>query len=150
MIQSPQVAELIDGGAYLVKVRAHAPSTPDLRGVRAQAGDYVESQLAGRTDRAKLIADSVGSWLKFGERCTLFCDGRRAFHSAGDEFIKEGGRLSTLMVRRPRRNARKPLARVAAAEIELNCMVLTQGWDMPEVGCCILARPTKKMGCSAR
>jgi DNA repair protein RadD len=54
------------------------------------------------------------------------------------------------MVRRPRRNAGKPLARVAAAEIELNCMVLTQGWDMPEVGCCILARPTKKMGCSAR
>jgi DNA repair protein RadD len=27
-----------------------------------------------------------------------------------------------------------------------NCMVLTEGWDMPEVGCCILARPTKKMG----
>jgi DNA repair protein RadD len=25
-------------------------------------------------------------------------------------------------------------------------MVLTEGWDMPEVGCCILARPTKKMG----
>ena len=27
-----------------------------------------------------------------------------------------------------------------------NCMVLTEGWDMPDVGCCILARPTKKMG----
>ena len=25
-------------------------------------------------------------------------------------------------------------------------MVLTEGWDMPEVGCCVLARPTKKMG----
>ena len=25
-------------------------------------------------------------------------------------------------------------------------MVLTEGWDMPEVGCAILARPTKKMG----
>ena len=25
-------------------------------------------------------------------------------------------------------------------------MVLTEGWDMPEVGCCILARPTRKMG----
>jgi DNA repair protein RadD len=25
-------------------------------------------------------------------------------------------------------------------------MVLTEGWDMPVVGCCILARPTKKMG----
>ena len=25
-------------------------------------------------------------------------------------------------------------------------MVLTEGWDMPEVSCCILARPTRKMG----
>jgi DNA repair protein RadD len=25
-------------------------------------------------------------------------------------------------------------------------MVLTEGWDMPEVGCCVLARPTRKMG----
>jgi hypothetical protein len=25
-------------------------------------------------------------------------------------------------------------------------MVLTEGWDMPDAGCCILARPTKKMG----
>jgi DNA repair protein RadD len=25
-------------------------------------------------------------------------------------------------------------------------MVLTEGWDMPEVGCCVLARPTKQMG----
>jgi superfamily II DNA or RNA helicase len=25
-------------------------------------------------------------------------------------------------------------------------MVLTEVWDMPEVGCCVLARPTKKMG----
>jgi superfamily II DNA or RNA helicase len=25
-------------------------------------------------------------------------------------------------------------------------MVLTEGWDMPAVGCCILARPTKQIG----
>jgi DNA repair protein RadD len=25
-------------------------------------------------------------------------------------------------------------------------MVLTEGFDMPDIGCCILARPTKKMG----
>ena len=47
---------------------------------------------------------------------------------------------------KPERDA--ALARLASGEIELitNCMVLTEGWDMPEVGCCILARPTKKMG----
>ena len=40
------------------------------------------------------------------------------------------------------------LARLESGELELvtNCMVLTEGWDMPECGCIILARPTKKMG----
>jgi superfamily II DNA or RNA helicase len=40
------------------------------------------------------------------------------------------------------------LKRLASGETELvsNCMVLTEGWDMPDVGCCVLARPTKKMG----
>src|SRR5205085_7865489 len=40
------------------------------------------------------------------------------------------------------------LARLASGEttIVTNCMVLTEGWDMPDVGCCILARPTKQMG----
>jgi DNA repair protein RadD len=28
----------------------------------------------------------------------------------------------------------------------VNCMVLTEGWDMPCVSCCVLARPTKSMG----
>jgi hypothetical protein len=39
-------------------------------------------------------------------------------------------------------------ARLASGETELvsNCLVLTEGWDMPDVGCCVLARPTKKMG----
>ena len=47
---------------------------------------------------------------------------------------------------KPERDA--TLTRLASGEIELvtNCMVLTEGWDMPEVGCCILARSTKKMG----
>jgi superfamily II DNA or RNA helicase len=31
-------------------------------------------------------------------------------------------------------------------ELITNCMVLTEGWDMPEIGCCVLARPTKPMG----
>jgi DNA repair protein RadD len=40
------------------------------------------------------------------------------------------------------------LARLKSGETEVvtNCNVLTEGWDMPEVGCCILARPTKQMG----
>jgi superfamily II DNA or RNA helicase len=40
------------------------------------------------------------------------------------------------------------LARLAGGETKVvsNCMVLTEGWDCPPVGCAIRARPTKQMG----
>src|SRR5262249_61774467 len=40
------------------------------------------------------------------------------------------------------------LARLAsgATEVIVNCMVLTEGFDCPDVGAIVLARPTKKMG----
>ncbi len=40
------------------------------------------------------------------------------------------------------------LARLSEGKVELvtNCMVLTEGWDQPDLSCCILARPTKHIG----
>jgi superfamily II DNA or RNA helicase len=66
MIECPQVPDLIEQG-YLVKSRVYAPVDPDLRGVRTQAGDYVESQLAERMDRDQLVGDIVTHWFKYGE-----------------------------------------------------------------------------------
>jgi hypothetical protein len=43
IIQTPQVAELIAAG-HLVKTRVYAPVDPNLKGVKVQGGDYVESQ----------------------------------------------------------------------------------------------------------
>jgi DNA repair protein RadD len=30
-------------------------------------------------------------------------------------------------------------------QVVCNCMVLTEGWDQPDVSCCVLARPTKSI-----
>ena len=61
LIECPQVAVLIEGG-YLVKTRVYAPINPDLKGVKVQAGDYNEGQLADRMDRPKLVGDIVTHW----------------------------------------------------------------------------------------
>ena len=65
-----------------------------------------------------------------------------------DEFVKSGVRCEHIDGTTPKPERDASLARLASGEIEVvtNCMVLTEGWDMPEVGCCILARPTRKMG----
>jgi superfamily II DNA or RNA helicase len=149
MIECPQIPELIDGG-YLVKTRVYAPVDPDLRGVRTQAGDYVESQLAACMDREKLVGDVVTHWLKFGEgrRTVAFaCSVGHSVHIC-DEFRRADIRAEHLDGSTPLDDRTAILARLASGETQVvtNCMVLTEGWDMPEIGCAILARPTKKMG----
>jgi len=149
MIQCPQVADLIEQ-KHLVKSRVYAPSTPDLTGVRMRAGDYVESQLAERMDRPELVADIVGTWHKRGEGRKTVCFATGVGHSIHlrDEFIASGVRAEHIDGGTPKDEREATLARLASGAIDVvaNCMVLTEGWDMPAVGCCILARPTKKLG----
>ena len=149
MIECPQVAELIEQ-EYLVKSRVYAPVTPNLRGVRVRAGDYVEEQLADRMDDPKLIGDIVTHWHKFGERRRTVAFAVNVAHSLHlrNEFMRAGVRAEHLDGETPKDERDAILARLASGETELvtNCMVLTEGWDMPEVGCAILARPTRKMG----
>ena len=149
IIETPQVAELIEGG-YLVRTRVYAPVMPDLKGVRIQAGDYNERQLADRMDRPKLIGDIVIHWLKYGEKRRTVAFTVNVGHSIHlkEEFSKSGVRAEHIDATTPKAEREATLARLASGEIEIvtNCMVLTEGWDMPEVGCCILARPTRKMG----
>jgi DNA repair protein RadD len=149
IVECPQVAELIEQ-KYLVKTRVYAPTEPDLRGVETRIGDYVETQLAERMNRAGLIGDIVTHWHKHGERRKTVCFAVNVAHSLHirDEFIKSGVRAEHVDGTMPKPERDAALARLASGKTELitNCMVLTEGWDMPEVACCILARPTRKMG----
>src|SRR6516165_5440843 len=149
MIECPQVAELI-GGGYLVKARVYAPVNPDLTGVRTVKGDYHESQLADRMDRAKLVGDIVTHWHKYGERRRTIAFACSVPHSVHirDEFLKSGVRAEHLDGTTPKDERDAMLARLASGTTEViaNCMVLTEGFDCPDIGCITLARPTKKMG----
>jgi superfamily II DNA or RNA helicase len=153
IIECPQVAELIEQG-YLVKTRVYAPVNPDLTGVRVEKGDYVESQLADRMNTAKLVGDIVTHWHKYGERRKTVAFTVNVGHSVHlrNEFIRSGVRAEHVDGSTPKDERDATLARLASGETELvsNCMVLTEGWDMPEVGCCILARPTKKWAFSGK
>jgi superfamily II DNA or RNA helicase len=149
MLECPQVAELI-AQRYLVRTKCFAPTKPDLLGVRVERGDYVESQLAEHMDKPKLIGDVVTHWHKYGERRKTVVFAVNVQHSIHlrDEFIKAGVRAEHIDGGTPKAERDATLARLATGEIELvtNCLVLTEGWDCPEVSCVVLARPTRHMG----
>jgi DNA repair protein RadD len=147
-MESPQVQELIPN--YLVGTRVYAPTAPDLVGVRVQAGDWVESQLAERMDRPKLVGDIVEHWHRLAERrkTVVFASGVQHSLHIRDEFLKSEARAAHIDGATPKPERDAILRQLAQGSIEIvtNCMVLTEGWDMPDIGCCVLARPTRKMG----
>ena len=149
MIECPQVADLIKLG-FLVGSRVYAPVIPDLRGVRTEKGDYVVGQLAHRMNTDELVGDVVSHWLKYGERRKTVVFAVDVAHSVHikNEFVNAGVRAEHLDGNTSIEDREAILARLASGETEVvcNCMVLTEGWDMPPVSCCILARPTKQMG----
>jgi DNA repair protein RadD len=65
-----------------------------------------------------------------------------------NEFVKSGVKAAYIDGTTPKPERAEILARLASGDLELvsNCMVLTEGWDMPCVSCCILARPTRSLG----
>jgi DNA repair protein RadD len=149
LIEGPQVPELIALG-FLVPTRVYAPSTPDLTGVETRGGDYVASQLAERMDKAKLVGDIVENWHRHGEARKTVVFASSVAHSVHlrDTFLEAGIRAAHIDGSTPKDERDAALAQLASGEVTVlsNCMVLTEGWDCPDVGCCVLARPTKSMG----
>ena len=149
LILGPQIPDLI-AQKHLVPTVYYAPADPDLKGVETRQGDYAIGQLADRMNRDDLVGDIVSNWHRHGQRrkTLVFCvDVAHSVH-VRDEFIKAGVRAEHLDGSTPKTERDAILARLASGETELvtNCMVLTEGFDLPAISCIVLARPTKQLG----
>jgi DNA repair protein RadD len=149
LIEGPQVAELIEQG-YLVKTRYFAPSTPSLKGVETRKGDYVINQLSRRMNTDALVGDVVTQWAKHaeGRKTIAFAvDVEHSIHIR-DEFLNAGIAAEHIDGSTPKGERDAILDRLRSGETRVvaNCLVLTEGFDCPDVGCIVLARPTKQLG----
>ena len=147
IIESPQVPALIEG-RYLVPTKIFAPPPPDLRGVRIMStGDYDLDDLSAKMD--PLVGDVVLHWLKHAERrrsVVYAVDIKHSIHLT-DEFLKSAVRAEHLDGETDAKSRDAILARLAAGETEIVCNVgvLTEGYDLPDLGCITLARPTRSL-----
>jgi len=149
LVECPDVAELT-AAKYLVPAKIYAPSRPDLSGIRVERGDYVERQLAERVDKPELVGDIVTHWHRLAARRRTIVFATSVAHSAHlrDEFRRSGVLAEHIDGSTPTDERDAILTRLASGEVEVitNCAVLTEGFDAPDVGCLVLARPTKSLG----
>ena len=140
--------DLVEAG-YLHAPKVWASKSPDLRGVRVIAGDYNLGQLAERTNTAELNADIVQSWVKHagGKRTVVFAVNIAHSQEIMAAFRETGVPAEHLdgSTKDVDRDAILRRLRTGETLVVSNCMVLTEGWDLPALECAVIARPTASL-----
>ena len=147
IVCGPTMQELVDGG-YLAPTKVFIPAAViDTKGLRTIAGDYDEHQLEERA--AGVTGDAVAEFAKLPEGTTAmaFCvtvkhaeDVARAFQDAGYRAVAVHGGMP-----KDERDAAIAGLQDGTTQVLTSCEIISEGVDVPSVGCVILLRPTKSL-----
>jgi superfamily II DNA or RNA helicase len=148
LIEPVTVAHLQRDG-YLVGARYFSVSEPDLARVRTVAGDYHQGELEAAVNRPELIGDVVAHWLKHaaGRRSVVFATSIRHSVALCEEFLRAGVATEHVDAETPQamREATFERFRAGQTQVLTNCFLASYGFDLPELSCVVLARPTKSL-----
>jgi superfamily II DNA or RNA helicase len=147
MVRAPSVAELIEAG-WLVQPRYFTGATADMEGVRTHNHDYARGEAEARMNQAVLRGDVVEQWLRHGERRKTIVFATSVKHSIAlmDDFLAAGVRACHVdgkTLASERSDIMHSFRTTDEYEVLTNCMIATEGVDIPEVGCVVIACPTK-------
>lgn len=147
------IAELI-GGGYLSRLKNRNGSTlaiPNLKGVGSRGGDFVASELAERVDQDELVEALVHDVFiqSVGRKSVLvFAVSVAHAHRIWQRLLNFGEVAAVVTGETESPERAKMLAQFKSGEIRflVNVMVLTEGFDAPNIDCVVLARPTQSAG----
>lgn len=148
LVVSASVEQLIAGG-WLVRSRVYSHAVKaDLSGVRTgRGGDYDERSLTEAVDRDVLVGNVVDHWLSHAGGARTFVFGASVPHARhiAERFAWQGIPAAFVGADTPRADRARALADFRAGRLLVLCNydVFTEGTDVPECKCAVLARPTK-------
>ncbi len=149
LVEAATPSQLIELG-FLLRPRVFAPSTPDLAGIHQMAGEFNQRELTMRCDVPRLIGSIVDHWgrLARGRRTVLFAASIDHSHHLVAALRGAGARAAHLDAETPMDERAGILKRLREGDLDVvsNVAILTEGWDLPALSACILARPTQSMG----
>lgn len=149
------VPELIEGG-FLVAPKCFGPSQEAVAQLKAAlatvkqcGGDYDEGELHEAMDRPELVGDLVSHWQEWaaGHKTIVFAAGVAHSQHIVEQFLAAGVTAAHLdgSMALVERDGILSAWRTGQIQIVSNCQILTEGFDYPELSCCILARPTQSV-----
>ncbi len=148
LIEPVTVADLQRDG-YLSRARYYSLSAPDLARVRTVAGDFHQGELEEAVNRPELVGDVVSTWLARAATRRTLVFATSIAHSAAlcAEFLRAGVAAEHVDANTPQemRDALFERFRTGATQVVTNCFLASYGFDLPELDCVVLARPTKSL-----
>ena len=152
IVYSKSISELIDGG-YLVRPSGVKAMTDlDLGKVLLdQSGDYSAASLSDVMDTPEMLDLVVRSFEEKGmgrKRTIAFCTSIAHSEHLAACFRRSGVNACAIHSNLPNNERKAILKRFRDGELEVltNPLLLTEGFDCPEIDCVIVSRPTKSVG----
>ena len=148
LVVASTTRELVEAG-HLFAPTIYSHSAPDLSCVKKTAGDYNKRQLADATDRPKLVADIVETWIQRAQGLKTLAFAVDIEHSRRivASFTASGIRAEHVDGKTPKYERQAILSRLkrGVTQIVSNVGIATEGFDLPDLDCAIMARPTASL-----
>lgn len=150
MVMGPQIGELIQLG-FLVKPVVYAPEIKiDFSGVKIVRGDYDNKEVAEMMDKPTITGNAVAHYSKLcpGTPAVVFCASIDHAKHVAAEFRRSGFRayhVDGTMDDGTRSRILEGLGN-GTVDVVTSCDLISEGTDIPAVGCGILLRPTQSTG----
>ena len=149
LVCGPSVGDLIQQG-YLSQFKLYADPQPmQTSGARSTGGDFNTGDIANLNNVVELAGNLVSSYRQHcdGKRCIVFAVNVEHSREIAARYQAAGIPAAHLDGTTPADERRATLARFAAGEIKVlsNCLLFTEGFDLPELDVVQIARPTKSL-----
>ena len=147
LVCGPATQKLVDAG-FLARLKVYLPAAAiDVTGVRKIAGDYDEGELEARA--GGVTGDAVGEFQKLpaGTTAIAFCVTVKHAKDVAAAFAAAGYRAKAVYgdMAKDERDAAIAGLGDGSLDVLTACEIISEGLDVPSVGCVILLRPTKSL-----
>jgi DNA repair protein RadD len=150
LIIGPQITELIDMG-FLTKPIVYAPKRRlNLSGIRMKMGDYDKEELLKRMDKPHITGSAVEHYNRLcpGTPAVAFCVSVEHARHVALQFKQAGFRAEAVDGSLDDNTRKNLLAGLGCGKVDVitSCDIISEGTDIPAIGCAILLRPTASTG----
>ena len=147
IIIGSSIQELTDLG-YLVRPRIFIPpNNLDLHRIKTTAGDYNKKELETEVNRSTITGNAVEHYrmLCDGVPAVVFCVSVQHSVDVANEFKQNGYSAQSIDGSMNQSDIDRILSGLSSGDIQVvtSCDLISEGTDIPAIGCAILLRPTQ-------